>query len=412
MSSRTTSPRRPSARNGRQAAALSFVAFGLIALAIVVALEFIDFNAGRYSFIFDRVLGLGRKAPAADAFQRDLAELLADRGIPHDFVRDRDGIAHLKIDLAEPLFAPLARDLKRLVERRGGVQVLSEMQGMREQVVYLYQVRFDRRLTHVILVSKRLGRPALALEPAGPRRAEGAPPAPAAGTKAAAKAAFAGTPRLAIVIDDIGYADLVSDQLHELGIPVTGAVIPAAPYARSEAQRLHAFGLEQIIHLPMQPKDPANHHPRDQFVLLDSSDGEIAALIDGALEAVPYARGANNHMGSLLTSNEAAARRVLAALKARGLFFVDSKTAPTTVAYAQARRLRVPTALRDVFLDDEPTYEHAAAQLRRLVEIARQRGRALAIGHPFPTTLAALRDAVPWLKQQGVEIVFVSQILQ
>ncbi len=114
----------------------------------------------------------------------------------------------------------------------------------------------------------------------------------------------------------------------------------------------------------MQPKDPANHHPRDQFVLLDSSDGEIAALIDGALEAVPYARGANNHMGSLLTSNEAAARRVLAALKARGLFFVDSKTAPTTVAYAQARRLRVPTALRDVFLDDEPTYEHAAAQLR------------------------------------------------
>lgn len=409
MSSRTKTPRRSPARNGRHAAVLSFAAFGLIALAIVVALEFIDYHAGRYSFIFDRVLGLGRKVPAADSFQRDLAELLAGRGIPHDFVRDRDGITHLKIDLAEPLFAPLARDLQRLVERRNGVQVLSEMQGMREQVVYLYQVRFDRRLTHVILVSKRLPLPALAVEPVGPRRAEAAP---AAKAKAAAKAASGGTPRLAIVVDDIGYADLVSDQLHELGIPVTGAVIPAAPYARSEAQRLHAFGLEQIIHLPMQPKDPANHHPRDQFVLLDSSDGEIAALVDGALEAVPYARGANNHMGSLLTSDEAAARRMLAALKARGLFFVDSKTAPTTVAYAQARRLQVPTALRDVFLDDEPTYEHAAAQLRRLVEIARQQGRALAIGHPFPTTLAALRDAVPWLRQQPVEIVFVSQILE
>lgn len=409
MNSRTKTPRRPPARNGRHAAVLSFAAFGLIALAIVVALEFIDYHAGRYSFIFDRVLGLGRKLPAADSFQRDLAELLAGRGIPHDFVRDRDGITHLKIDLAEPLFAPLARDLKRLVERRGGVQVLSEMQGMREQVVYLYQVRFDRRLTHVILVSKRLPLPALAAEPAGPRRAEGAP---AARTKAAAKAAAGGAPRLAIIVDDIGYADLVSDQLHELGIPVTGAVIPAAPYARSEAQRLHAFGLEQIIHLPMQPKDPANHHPRDQFVLLDSSDSEIAALVDGALEAVPYARGANNHMGSLLTSDAAAASRVLAALKARGLFFVDSKTAPTTVAYAQARRLQVPTALRDVFLDDEPTYEHAAAQLRRLVEIARQQGRALAIGHPFPTTLAALRDAVPWLRQQPVEIVPVSRILE
>lgn len=412
MNSRTRTPRRPPARNGRQAAILSFAAFGLIALAIVVALEFIDFNAGRYSFIFDRVLGLGRKAPAAGSFQRDLAQLLAERGIPHDFVRDRDGITHLKIDLAAPLFGPLARELKRLVERRDGVLVLSEMQGMRGQVVYLYQVRFDRRLTHVILVSKRLPLPALAGEPEGSRPGKETPPLAAAKARQAAKAALGGTPRLAIVIDDIGYADLVSDQLHELGIPVTGAVIPAAPYARSEAQRLHAFGLEEIVHLPMQPKDPANHHPRDQFILLDSSDGEIAALIAGAMEAVPYARGVNNHMGSLLTSDAASARRVLAALKARGLFFVDSKTAPTTVAYAQARQLGVRTALRDVFLDDEQTYEHAAAQLRRLVEIARQKGRALAIGHPFPTTLAALRDAVPWLRQQPVEIVFVSQILE
>lgn len=405
-------PRRPPARNGRHAAILSFAAFGFIALAIVVALEFIDYHAGRYSFIFDRVLGLGRRVPAADSFQRDLAELLAGRGIPHDFVRDRDGITHLKIELAAPLFAPLARDLQRLVARRGGVQVLSEMQGMREQVVYLYQVRFDRRLTHIILVSKRLPLPALAGEPEGRRPGKEAPPQAAAKARPAAKAAPGGTPRLAIVIDDIGYADLVSDQLHELGIPVTGAVIPSAPYARSEAQRLHAFGLEQIVHLPMQPKDPANHHPRDQFILLDSSDGEIAALIDGALQAVPYARGANNHMGSLLTSDAASARRVLAALKDRGLFFVDSKTAPTTVAYAQARRMGMRTALRDVFLDDEQTYAHAAAQLRRLAEIARQQGRALAIGHPFPTTLAALRDAVPWLRQQRVEIVFVSQILE
>ena len=54
----------------------------------------------------------------------------------------------------------------------------------------------------------------------------------------------------------------------------------------------------------------------------------------------------------------------------------------------------------------------AAAQIRRLVELARQNGRALAIGHPFPSTLAALRDAIPWLKQQKVEMVFVSQLLE
>ena len=266
---------------------------------------------------------------------------------------------------------------------------------MKDQVVYLYQVRFGERLTHVILVGKRLPAPATA--------------APAAKTKPARKII---APRVAFVMDDIGYADLVSDRLHELGIPITGAVIPAAPYARSEAQRLNAFGLEEIIHLPMQPKDPANHHPRDQFILTDSSDAEITALLDAALLAVPYAKGVNNHMGSRLTSEPAAMRRVLGHIRERGLFFVDSKTAPTTVAFSLARQLGMKTVLRDVFLDDVQSYEHTRAQIRRLVDVARRNGKALAIGHPFPSTLAALRDAVPWLKKQKVEIVPVSQILE
>jgi len=258
-------------------------------------------------------------------------------------------------------------------------------------------VRFGKRMTHVIMLRKRMAAPPV----------EPATDAPPAAAKAVKKA-----PRLAIIIDDIGYADLVADQLRDLGIPLTAAVIPDAPYARREAQRLHDYGLEQIIHLPMQPKDPANHHPRDQFVLVDSSDEEVRALLEKAMAAVPYARGVNNHMGSLLTSDQAAMRRVLGELKERRLFFIDSKTTGDTVAHAVARALKVRTALRDVFLDDVQTYEHAVAQLRRLVETARRNGKALAIGHPFPSTLAALRDSLPWLKKQKVEIVFVSAILE
>ena len=111
-------------------------------------------------------------------------------------------------------------------------------------------------------------------------------------------------------------------------------MIPAAPYARKEPKRLHNYGLESIIHLPMQPKDPANHHPRDEFVLGDSSAAEIAAVLQNAQAVVPYARGRNNHMGSLLTSDPQAMRRVLELVKRAGLFFVDSKTTPETVAYA------------------------------------------------------------------------------
>ena len=396
--------RKRPAQSSRKAAALSFLLFGLVALAIVVTLEFLDHQAGRYSFIFSKVVRLKREAPAAEGFDRELGALLTGHKVRHDVLRDQAGVVHFKIELAEPIYEPLARDLRKLVEKHGGLHLLSEVQGMRDQVVYLYQVRFDKRLTHVILVSKKLPGPALSQPPGPPAaKARQAPKAPAEGARA---------PRLAIIIDDIGYADLVSGQLGELGIPLTGAVIPDSPYARSEAQRLHDFGLEEIIHLPMQPRDPANHHPRDQFVLVDSSDAEIQVLLQKAMAVVPHARGVNNHMGSLLTSDQEAMRRVLGQIKEQGLFFIDSKTTAATVAHAVARALKIKSALRDVFLDDVQTYEHTSAQIRRLVQLARQNGKALAIGHPFPTTLAALRDSIPWLKQQKVEIVFASALLE
>jgi polysaccharide deacetylase 2 family uncharacterized protein YibQ len=378
---------------------LSFILFGLIALSIVIALEFLDHQAGKYSFIFSKVIRLGEKKPAGEPFDRELTVLLGGQKIPFDYFRDKAGVTHFKIDVAEPLYGPVTRELRQLVQKHGGLYLLSEVQGMKAQVVYLYQVRFDKRLTHVILLSKRLAAPPVS-PPVAPNNAPGASAQPST------------MPRLAIIIDDIGYADLIAEQLRDLGIPLTAAVIPGAPYARMEAQRLHDYGLEEIIHLPMQPLDPSNHHPRDQFVLIDSSPSEIVALLQNAMMVVPYARGLNNHMGSLITSNEQAMRRVLEPVKERGLFFIDSKTTASTVAYKLAREMKIKTARRDVFLDDVQTYEHSSGQIRRLVALARQNGHALAIGHPFPSTLAALRDAVPWLKRQKVALVFVAELLE
>jgi polysaccharide deacetylase 2 family uncharacterized protein YibQ len=99
-------------------------------------------------------------------------------------------------------------------------------------------------------------------------------------------------------------------------------------------------------------------------------------------------------------------------VKKAGLFFVDSKTTYETVGFGLARQMNIKTFVRDVFLDDEQNYLYSSGQIKRLVELARKNGRALAIGHPFASTLAALRDAVPLLKQQKVEIVFASALLE
>ena len=383
----------------RRAAALSFIIFIGVALAAVTWLEFLDFRAGKYSLIFTKIIPLRRALAASDKFDREWTETLARHKLAYDFFKDRDGVAHFKVTVPEADYFPLAKDLHALVQKYRGLPQLSEVQGMKEQTVYLYQVRFEKRLSHIILLTRFFSK----------NTAEAGAETPVAAKK---KTEVRKTPRLAFVIDDIGYADLMAEQLRDLGIPLTAAVIPSAPFARSEAEKLHGFGLEVIIHLPMQPKDPANHHPRGEFVLRDSDAAEIAALIRNGQAVVPHALGVNNHMGSLITADPQAMRLVLEQVKKAGLFFVDSKTTPETRGFALAREMKIRTVIRDVFLDGEQTYEHSRAQIRHVLELARNNGQALAIGHPFASTLAALRDAIPWLKQQQVEIVFVSALLQ
>jgi hypothetical protein len=385
------------ARSQRRVAVLSFAVFVLSALALVTLLEFLDYRAGNYSLIFTKLFPLRQALTAGQRFEGEWKETLVRSKVAHDSFKDRDGVTHFKVEVADPDYFPLAKSLHGLVEKYRGLSQLSEVQGMKEQTVYLYQIRFDRQLSQIILLTRKL--------------AETYQTVPTE-TAAPLKKKIIKTPRLAFVIDDIGYIDGMAERLRDLGIPLTAAIIPSAPFARNEAEKVHAFGLEEIIHLPMQPRDPANHHPRSEFVRLDSSDSEIAALIASARAVVAHARGLNNHMGSLVTSDARVMRRVLDIVKQAGLFFIDSKTAPETVAYGLAREMKIKTAIRDVFLDDVADYGHSLNQIKTLLDLARRNGQALAIGHPFDSTLAALRDAIPWLKQQKVEIVFASALLE
>jgi polysaccharide deacetylase 2 family uncharacterized protein YibQ len=100
-------------------------------------------------------------------------------------------------------------------------------------------------------------------------------------------------------------------------------------------------------------------------------------------------------------------------LQQRRLFFIDSRTTTATVAYDAARRAGVRTAYRSTpFLDDVAETGAVREQLERAIRDARRTGSAIAIGHPHPATLEALREVLPQLDAQGVRLVFVSGLVQ
>ncbi len=222
--------------------------------------------------------------------------------------------------------------------------------------------------------------------------------------EAEASATWKGPPRLIIVIDDLGENTAYVRRLLELPYPVALAVWPGATHARKTAEMAYAAGRQVLVHMPMQPCDP--RQKMGAFGLtVDMRESAVASRLRQALARVPHAVGLNNHMGSRFTSNEAAASQFCQELRrqAPDFFVLDSLTLDTSVLYEQARKQGFHAFRRNVFLDDIAEKKAVLHELDRAAALARKNGLAVAIGHPYPETLAALAAWTEY-KRPGLEI--------
>ena len=218
-------------------------------------------------------------------------------------------------------------------------------------------------------------------------------------------------PRIAIIIDDLGNMGRNGERVVALDAPVACSILPHTPYAVRLAKRAHAVGKEVMLHLPLQPVE--------QFaatsvgtIQVDTTHSEMLRILDLYLASLPNVSGINNHQGSLLTQHPGHMNWLMAELRSRGgLFFVDSYTTDASVALRMAREHGLPSTRRDVFLDHTQTTEAIDQQFRRLKEIARYRGVAVGIGHPYTVTVDYLERALPALRAEGFELVSVREAI-
>lgn len=216
---------------------------------------------------------------------------------------------------------------------------------------------------------------------------------------------------ISIIIDDVGYDHPLGLKAAELPGSVTLAFLPNTPFAVPLARLAYRNGKQIMLHLPMQSLEP---HPLGPGGLtLDMTRDEIRRTLLADLASLPHVAGINNHMGSLLTQNAGDMAWLMHDIgRIGGLFFVDSLTTPRSAALEEARRAGIPSAARDIFLDDvhdDPAY--VDRQLDKALAIARVRGSAIVIGHPYATTLAVLRRRIPQLAAEGVKLVTVSALI-
>jgi polysaccharide deacetylase 2 family uncharacterized protein YibQ len=215
---------------------------------------------------------------------------------------------------------------------------------------------------------------------------------------------------VAIVIDDIGTDRNRALRAIGLPAPLTLSFLPYGRDAPALAVIARQRGHEILLHMPMQPLGGEN--PGPQALTADLAAVEIRARVGAALDRFGDAVGLNNHMGSRFTADRRLLGPVAEELAARGLIFVDSRTTAASQVPQAAEDFGIPTAVRDVFLDNDPSPEAVRAQFEELERVARRRRQAIAIGHPHDATLAALAAWLPLAAERGIQVVPVTAIVR
>jgi uncharacterized protein len=218
-------------------------------------------------------------------------------------------------------------------------------------------------------------------------------------------------PRLAIIVDDLGQDRAAADSVLALPFPLSASVLPHLEFSTQIAEDAFRRGDQVLLHCPMEAESGAAKQESLEL-RVGMSQNQVDSELAGMLSTVPHAAGLNNHEGSRATADRSLMGELMPDLRARGLFFVDSRTTAQTVAFDEAERAGVPAASRKVFLDDVPTRAAVLAQLNLAARDAIRNGSAIAIGHPREATIAALAEGVPAIEARGVRMVLVSDLVR
>ena len=218
----------------------------------------------------------------------------------------------------------------------------------------------------------------------------------------------AATPILVLIIDDIGHRLDTGRAATRLPGRVNLAVLPFTPHAAELAEAGFASGKEIMLHAPMHSQGGTGNAEQGMLTK-ELSEQAFRELLERQLGEVPHVKGVNNHMGSELTRQSASMAWLMTVLNERGLYFVDSRTTAETVAAQSAREAGVPHLSRRVFLDNDPNEAAIEERFEYAIAEARRMGVAVAIGHPYPETMAFLERALPTLAERSIRLAWVSE---
>ena len=218
--------------------------------------------------------------------------------------------------------------------------------------------------------------------------------------------------KIALIVDDFGSQfNSVVESLLQFGGHITISVIPGERFSTKITQEARKRGCEVILHLPMEPLS-SPFKDNGYIIVAKMPRYKIRDVIQRSLETVPGVLGVNNHMGSRVTSDRHTITDVLVELKKRDLYFLDSRTVSSSVAYDIAKELEMQCGKRDVFFDVDSDKHIISQRIEELAHKARTAGFSIGIGHCNKSTYDVLAEEIPKWQKKGFKFVTLSEVIR
>ena len=218
-------------------------------------------------------------------------------------------------------------------------------------------------------------------------------------------------PRIAIIITGLGLSKAATQAaIDRLPGPVTLAFDPYAPGLDDWVPLARKAGHETLVSLPMEPENFPTNDPGPLALSSEADPSENMMRLEYVLSRLSGYVGVINIMGSKFAANDERIRPILDAIKGRGLMLVESTTAGKSLAPKVATEIGLPRAFNNVILDRSPSKAAIDSQLAKLEAIAAEQAVAVAIGSPYPSTLARIAEWSQTLDGKNLALTPVSAV--
>jgi polysaccharide deacetylase 2 family uncharacterized protein YibQ len=207
-----------------------------------------------------------------------------------------------------------------------------------------------------------------------------------------------GRPKVALIVGGLGLNTRATQQAIEtLPAEVTLSFSPYAEGLQGWIDMARAHGHEVLLEAPMEPIDYPDNDP-GAFTLMSNAQGpETIKKLEWILSRTTGYFGLTNYLGSRFLTADGGFQTFAAALRGRGLAFIDDGLAikrPAGVARASVERV----------IDDQLNQAAIDQQLLALEASALQRGQVLGSGFDYPVTLEKVAQWSRGLESRGFQL--------